>query len=154
MTAIVSSRRPSRRMSGDAGSFAALELMICSAFVIVMILLIAGLGRVSRGRQLVDQAALAAARAGSLSGSPVAATSAAQHAAEQTLSDRGLSCAGLTVSLDTTHFYAGGQVSATVTCTTDLSGLAMAGLPGSVHLQASSTAPLETYRTIGQGTGP
>jgi len=48
----------------DRGAFAALELTILVPFVIVMLLLVVAFGRVSRGRQLVDQAAEAAARAG------------------------------------------------------------------------------------------
>lgn len=151
-------RRPgvggARRLRGDAGSFAALELVICSVFVVVMILLIAGLGRVSRAHQLLDQAALAAARAGSLQHTATAANTAAQAAAEQTLADRGLSCATLTVTTDTSRFHAGGDVTARVDCTADLSGLALSGLPGSLHLHQSSTAPLETLRDLGAGSGP
>lgn len=136
---------------GDRGAFAALELVILSAFVIVMMLLVVGFGRVGRGRELVDQAAEAAARAGSLSSYPAAAVDAAQRAAEATLATGGLSCGGMDVQLDTSRFYPGGQVSAQVSCTADLSGLAMAGLPGSVTLRASASSPLETYRPIPAG---
>jgi len=135
----------------DRGGFAALELTILVPFVIVMLLLVVAFGRVGRGRQLVDQAAQAASRAGSLSLNPAAASEAAQRAAEQTLSGGGLSCAQMDVTLDTSQFYAGGQVVARVTCRTDLSGLAMAGVPGAVSLTASSTSPLESYRQIDGG---
>jgi Flp pilus assembly protein TadG len=132
----------------DRGAFAALELVILVPFIIVMMLLIVGFGRVERGRQLVDQAAQAASRAASLSINPNAAQTAAEQAAKQTLSDAGLSCASMTVTIDTRMFYAGGQVSAHLECEADLSGLAMAGVPGSVALTADSTSPLEKYRQL------
>ena len=133
----------------DRGGFAALELAILTPFVIVMILLVAGFGRVERGRQLVDQAAQAASRAASLSLNPGAAQDAAQQAAQQTLADRGLSCTVISVNVDTSQFFAGGQVSAHLSCLTDLSSLAMAGLPGAVHLTADSVSPLENLRQVG-----
>jgi Flp pilus assembly protein TadG len=136
----------------DRGAFAALELVILVPFIIVMMLLVVGFGRVERGRQLVDQAAQAASRAASLSINPYAAQTAAQQAAKQTLSDGGLSCASVIVNIDTRAFYAGGQVTAHLECEADLSGLALAGVPGSVALKADSTSPLETYRQL-NGSG-
>jgi hypothetical protein len=53
------------------------------------------------------------------------------------------------VRIDTAAFHAGGEVAATVRCTADLSGLAMAGMPGSTILQAESRAPLEPFRDFG-----
>ncbi len=138
---------------GERGAFAALELVILVPFIIVMMLLVVGFGRVERGRQLVEQAAQAASRAASLSLSPGAARAAAQQTAEQTLSGDGLSCSAMSVDIDTSAFYAGGQVTAHLTCRADLSHLALAGLPGSARLSADSTSPLEKYRTIGLGFG-
>jgi Flp pilus assembly protein TadG len=144
-----------RRVQGrehDLGAFAVLELVILVPFVIVMMLLVVGFGRVERGRQLVDQAAQAASRAASLSINPNAAQTAAQQAVKQTLSDGGLSCAAMTVTIDTSAFYAGGQVTAHLSCRADLSQLALAGLPGSARLTADSTSPLELYRQL-DGSG-
>lgn len=140
-----------RHGESDHGAFAALELVIVFPFVIVMLLLVVGFGRVSRGRELVDQAAQSAARAGSLSSTPGAASTAAQQAAAQTLSDGGLSCSNVTVTVDTSRFHAGGEIVAHVRCTTNLSGLTLSGVPGSVTLTAASTSPLETYRQIALG---
>ncbi len=141
-----------RRSGPERGAFAALELVILTPFIIVMMLLIVGFGRVERGRQLVDQAAQAASRAASLTVSPAAAQTAAKQAAEHTLSDGGLSCSSMTVNIDTSAFYAGGQVTAHLSCQADLSQLAMAGLPGSTRLSSDSTSPLEQYRPLG-GSG-
>lgn len=144
-------RRLLQEEQSDRGGFAALELAIMMPFVIVLLLLVVGFGRVSRGRQLVDQAAEAASRAGSLSYTPGAAQLAAQQAATQALSGGGLSCGAMTVTLDTSQFYAGGQVVAQVSCSADLSGLTMSGVPGSVTLSAASTSVLEPYRQLGSG---
>lgn len=137
----------------DRGAFAALELVILFPFVLIMIALVAAFGRVERGRQLVDQAAQAASRAGSLASSPYTASSAAQGAAEEALRDGGLSCSHMTVALDTSRFHPGGKVVAHVSCAADLSGLTVAGVPGSVTLTANSTSPLDRYRQITAGTG-
>ncbi len=142
-------RRPTRDGVGDRGAFAALELTILVPFVIAMMLLVVGFGRVSRGRQLVDQAAQAAARAASLQLTPAAADAAAQQAGVQAVRDGGLSCSPVQVRLDVSQFRAGGQVVAHLSCHASLSGLALAGLPGEVALTADSTSPIETYRQIG-----
>src|SRR4051812_8975739 len=105
-----------RAPRGDRGAFAALELVILMPFVIIMLFLVVAFGRVERGRELVDQAAAAAARAGSLSTNAVSAQQAAQSAAEQTLRDGGMSCSSVYAHLDTSQFYPGGQVTANVSC--------------------------------------
>jgi Flp pilus assembly protein TadG len=135
-------------LAADGGGFAALELAILLPFIVVMVLLVAAFGRVARGRELVDQAAQAAARAGSLATSPPAARAAAADAARQTLTGGGLSCAGAQVSLDTSTFRPGAQVTAHVTCTTDLAALTLSGVPGRVSLSASCVSPLEPYRPL------
>lgn len=147
--------RPGARVPAqdrDRGAFAALELVLLVPFIIVMMLLVVGFGRVERGRQLVDQAAQAASRAASLTLSPGAAQTAAKQAAAQTLDDGGLSCSSMSVDIDTSAFYAGGQVTAHLSCTADLSGLALAGLPGATTLTSNSTSPLETYRQLPDAT--
>lgn len=135
---------PDRRQDG----FAAVELAILAPFLIVMLLLIVGFGRVSHGRQLVDQAGSAAARAAALTNAPGPASDQAQLAAADTLAQAGVTCRELQVSVSTGAFYPGGYVDVDVTCRSDLSGLALAGLPGSVTLASSSRSPLETYRDL------
>jgi Flp pilus assembly protein TadG len=142
------------RVDRDAGAFAALELAILLPFVVVMLLLVVAFGRVERGRELVDQAATAAARAASLSTSPGAARTAAINAAAQTLAGGGLSCAGMQVSVDTSSFHPGGDVTAHLSCTADLGGLTLSGVPGQVHLASSATSPLEPYRQLTAASAP
>jgi Flp pilus assembly protein TadG len=150
-------RPPAQRAVADrraAGAFAALELAILTPFVIVMLLLVVGFGRVERGRELLDQAAASAARAASLTTSPGAAQAAANTAARSALSSGGLSCAGIQVSVDTAAFGPGGAVSAKVSCTAELSGLTLSGLPGRVRLAARATSPLEPYRQFDSAGAP
>ena len=129
----------------------ALELAILAPVVIVMLLTVAALGRVTHGRATVDQAAAAAARAASLTSSPARARAGAASAATETLAGAGLSCVRMRVDVDVHAFRPGGQVSVTVTCTVDLSTFALAGVPGSVTLQASSTSPVEALRDVSLG---
>ena len=146
------------RVVGDNGArredgFAALELTILSSFLIVMLLLVVGLGRVSHGRQLLDQAGAAAARAAALTNAPGQASAVARQAASDTLTQAGLACGQLRVDVDTGAFHPGGYVDVAVRCTADLSGLALAGMPGSVNLTSTSRSPLETYRDLSGAPG-
>jgi Flp pilus assembly protein TadG len=126
----------------------ALELALVAPVFIALLLLVVGFGRVTHGRLLVDQAAAAAARAAALTATPAQAAAAGHAAATGTLDQAGVSCQGVDVSINTTAFQPGGQVSATVSCTADLSGLAVAGLPGSITLHATAHSPLEPYRDL------
>ncbi len=144
-----------RRRSPPDGQegFLALELAIVTPVVIVMLLVVVAFGRVTQGRAVVDQAAAAAARAASLADGPGQARIDAEAVAEETLAQAGLSCTRTSVELDTRDLRPGGRVTATVHCLVDLSALAMAGVPGTLHLDSSATCPLETYRDL-PGVGP
>jgi Flp pilus assembly protein TadG len=140
-----------RRPRGDRGT-AAIELAIVTPVVIVLLLTVVALGRYSYGKVDIEQASAAAARAASLTSSPGQAAAAAQQAAHDSLDGSGVSCTNMAVSIDTGSFRPGGIVSVTLSCTADLSSLALAGVPGAVTVARTSTAPLETYRQFG-GTG-
>ena len=139
--------------AGADSGFVALELAVMTSFLIVMLLLMVGLGRVSHGRQLIDQAGAAAARAAALDNTPGQATIDAQQAAADTLEQAGLACGQLQVNVDVAAFHPGGYVQVSVRCTADLTALALAGLPGSVLLRSSSRSPLETYRDFTAAAG-
>lgn len=128
----------------DRGSVS-LELVIIASLMLAFICFIVGLGRVSLAKQDVTAAAYDAARTASLTrtGSP---TAAGHHAAEQSLGDRGMSCASLTVSVNVSSYTPGGHVTTTVTCTARLSDLAVSGLPGSKTYTATAVVPIEQYR--------
>ena len=86
------------------------ELVILTPIVIVMLLLVVAFGRYAHGRQLVEQAAAAAARAASLSATAVQADGRARQAASASLSDAGVSCTSMSITVDGSDFRAGGTV--------------------------------------------
>ena len=133
---------------GDDG-FATLELVVITPFLLALVLLVVGFGRVTHGRQLVQQASAAAARAAALASTPGQAQTDASTEAADTLSQAGISCQQMRASVDTARFHAGGQVAVTITCTTSLASLTVVGFPGHKTLTASSTAPLDQYRQYG-----
>ena len=135
----------------DRGS-STVELVILTPVVIVLLLFLVGLGRYSYSKQLVQQAALAAARAASLAASPGDATNQAATAGQASLGSAGLACQSFDLVTDATNFTAGGTITIILTCTVDNSDAVLAGLPGTSTLTAASTVPLESYRQI-TGTG-
>jgi Flp pilus assembly protein TadG len=122
------------------------EFVVLAPIFIAIVLLVVGLGRYAHGTQLVEQAAAAAARAASLTSGSAQAQGRAVRAATGSLADAGMSCTGMTADVDTGSFRPGGVVTVTVTCTADLSGLALSGLPGAVSISATGRAPLEAFR--------
>jgi Flp pilus assembly protein TadG len=139
-----------RRIRGDQG-LATLELVIMTPFLVTFVLLIVGFGRVTHGRQLVEQAAAAAARAATLVHTPGQAQSEAQREAADTLSQAGISCQSIHTDVDTSAFHPGGQVQVSISCLTSLADLTVVGFPGTKTLTATSTAPLENFRQISSG---
>ena len=71
---------------------------------------------------------------------------AALRAAEDELGERGVSCTNLRVTTDLSSYQPGGQVTVRVSCTTNLSDVAMAGFPGTKVYSATSVVPIETWR--------
>jgi Flp pilus assembly protein TadG len=137
---------------GDAG-FLSLELLVVAAVLILVALLAVGWGRLSYSRGTVEKAAAAAARAATDTSSPGAAAAAAQQTARADLAAAGISCATFTVSVDTSAFRPGGQVTVTVRCTARLGDVALAGFPGATTMTGASTSPLEQLRDLGTTPG-
>jgi Flp pilus assembly protein TadG len=138
--------RPDR----DAGS-AAVEMAIIAPALIALMLLVVGMGRLSHGREQVEVAAAQAARAASLQRAPGRAQAAAQAAAEDTLTSRGVTCTPSPVptTTDVTDDRPGGDITVTVSCTVKLSDLFLAGFPGSHTWTATVTTPVDTYEQAG-----
>jgi len=130
----------------------ALELAILTPVVIIMLLAVVAFGRVTHGRQLVDEAAAAGGRAAALATTPQQATTAARTDAQDTLTQAGLSCASFRIEVDTHDFTAGGQVVVTVHCTTSLTSTALTGLPDRIQLTSTSITPLEQLRDFTRST--
>jgi Flp pilus assembly protein TadG len=128
----------------DAGSVA-IEVVLVVPLLIALLLLVAGLGRMAHVRGQLDGAAADAARTASLQRSADAAARSGEEAARVYLGTS--ACRSLDIQIDTTRFRPGGDVTANLRCVTSLAGLGLAGLPGSRTFSASSTVPLDTFRS-------
>jgi len=129
----------------DAGS-ASLELVLLTPLLLLLLLFVVLGGRYAQARADVDAAARDAARAGSFARDPSSAKAAAGEAARSRLTEGGVTCRVLDVSLDTSDFRAGGSVAATVTCTVDLSDLTGLGVPVSRTISANFAEPIDEFR--------
>lgn len=125
---------------------AALEFVLITPVLITILLFVVGLGRMAHASQKVEAVASSAARAASLERNTELSRTAARTAAEQELGELGVSCTNLQVSTDLSSYQPGGQVTVTVSCTTDLSDVALAGFPGAKVYTATAVVPIETWR--------
>ena len=129
----------------DRGA-ATTELVLLTPVLIIMLLFVVALGRIASTRQDVDAAARDAARAAANARSPAAARAEGTTAAEASLTEQGITCRNLTVTVDTAAFRAGGTVTAAVSCTVDLADLTSLSIPASRTITATFTAPIDQYR--------
>ena len=136
-----------RAAAQDERGSTALELTLLAPVLLTMLLLVVGLGRMAHARQQVESIAADAARAASLSRDPHTSIIDARAAADASRGDADLSCTSLDVDVDITSFQPGGTVRVEVTCTADLSDVAMSGLPGKRSFEATAVAPIESYRS-------
>ncbi|HEY7324144.1 MAG TPA: TadE/TadG family type IV pilus assembly protein [Streptosporangiaceae bacterium] len=139
--------RASRADSGNA----ALELVILAPILLALLGLVIAAGRTTVAQGSVDAAARDAARQASIALTAAAAQTTGLVSARAALRQDGLDCSP-TVVIDTSQFTSvpvgmPAAVTAVVSCTVPLANLALPGLPGTAHLSARSTSPLDTYRS-------
>jgi Flp pilus assembly protein TadG len=131
----------------DRGS-AATELTLLTPVLVMVLVLVAVVAhRVVDARLRVDSAAHQAARAASIERSAAGAERAAGDLAVAALGSAEPSCAGISVATDTSDFRAGGTVSVTVSCSVDLTGGLLLGVPGRTDVTATATQPVDTFRS-------
>jgi Flp pilus assembly protein TadG len=135
------------RRRDEQGS-TALELTLLAPVLLAVLMLVVGLGRMAHARQQVESIAADAARAASLARDPDASRAEATTAAENSRDSVDLSCAPLDVHVSTANYRPGGTIRVVVTCTADLSDVAMSGLPGHRTFTATAVAPLENFRDL------
>lgn len=136
-----------RRLRNQSGSLT-VELVVVTPVLFMMALFIIMFGRVSEAHQRVIEAASAGAEAAAVMPSPGSAESdVAITAATEGLSSARL-CPHPEVTTDVSHFYPGGYVRVTVSCQVVLSDLGVPGMPGSTTVRATSTAPIDPYRSV------
>jgi len=144
-------RRPGRRTArcgADTGSLT-VELVVLAPVLLVLAVGSLVFGRVSEARQQVVEAARAGAEAAAILPSVGTAQWVGSMNAVIDLVGRTHTCAHVAISVDTGHFVPGGTVTVRVACQVLLSDLAFPGVPGSTVVQASATAPLDPYRSVG-----
>jgi Flp pilus assembly protein TadG len=139
-------RRGRRR--DDHGSLT-VELVLMTPALLILALALVAFGRVSAARQQVAEAAKAGADAASVRSDPSGATSAAAFDAMAELNGAGRTCVHPEIVTDVSRFNPGGSVTVTVRCQVALSDLSVPGMPGTSTISASSTAPIDPYRSVG-----
>jgi Flp pilus assembly protein TadG len=155
---VTTARRMAAKRRGPLGSGGSmsLELAIMTPILVGFMLLMVSLGRIVEAQSQVDGAARDAVRAASIAREPLAAGNAARLAARTTMSgrpDNGGARAewcmgGPTTSVDLTGWAPGGQVTVTVTCKVDLSGLSLIAVAPTKTVTGTATAPLDTLRRV------
>jgi Flp pilus assembly protein TadG len=122
--------------------------VVLTPVIVVFALATMAFGRFTQAHQQVVEAAQAGAQAAAVGSNAAAAQRDAQTAASTEILGSAHTCANPQVSANVSHFTPGGYVVVQVTCHVQLSDLLVPGLPGSTTVQASSTAPLDPYRSI------
>lgn len=118
-----------RRDERDRGS-ASVEAAIAIVSLLAMAFFIVGAIRVVGASGDVDSAARAGARAAAAEYQSAAAKAAASAVVSSALSERGVACQNLAVSISG-DLSPGSVVSVDVSCTIDLGDVVLAGFPGS-----------------------
>lgn len=136
---------PTRHLPRTEAGSAAVELVLVAPLLVGLILTVVAGGRIVDARGQVNDAAYAGARAASLNLGP-GGLDAGRVAAEQSLADRGKSCASLSVTFAGSDPQPGGRIRATVHCVTNLHDLVGFGLPGTKEFTAIAVVPIEQYR--------
>lgn len=131
-----------RRQEGSAAA----ELALLAPMLVVLILVVVTVGKLTNASIDTRAAAHHAARAASLQRQPLQASRAANQAAVDTLSQRGIACTEIQATVDTTRFRAGGRVTVTVECRITLEQVSLLAIPGATTLSATATSPIDTFR--------
>ena len=138
-----------RSADGDEGSVAIEAAIALPPLIMFLCLAIAG-GRLVMSGAKIDSASEDAAREASIHRTVAAAQDAAHAAALESLDDQGITCASVSVSVNTRGLSVPvgqvGTVSVTVNCTVSLSDLLLPGVPGARTLTSTATSVVDQYR--------
>lgn len=133
----------------DRGSMSVELVMIAPVLVFIILLLVAG-GRLALAGNAAEAAAVAAAREASLSRTTAQAQTNANAAAQIAMAQSGYACTELTVVISDAGLNVPlgqvGTVSAALTCTLNMSDIALPGLPGTKTLTADAFSPVDAFR--------
>lgn len=132
-------------MGSDRGEANALGLVLIAPVALALGVLVLWIGRKVDTDVQMQAASSAAAQAAALQRSPAAAASAARSTAAAMLTDPKACATGAVVSVDTSQFRPGGQITVTVSCTPSAAGLSLVD-PQPTVFTSRSTAAVDTYR--------
>lgn len=142
-------KKLSWRVEEERGA-AAVELAILGFTLILVVTALVIAGRIGGAQNAVQSAATAAAREASLARTETIARVNGDEAVTTSLQNNGIRCASTRTDLNlagfTTALGTPGIVTATVTCTVDVSAVSVPGLPGSFTVTRSSQSPVDPYR--------
>ena len=138
-----------RTVRDDSGGLT-VELVVITPVLVIMAVAMVAFGRVSEARQQVVEASRAGAQAAAVLPSASSAESGSAVEAAIGLSGHPRSCGNPQIVTDVSHFFPGGYVTVTVLCQVALSDVSVPGIPGSTTVRASSTAPIDPYRSVGR----
>lgn len=131
--------------AGARGSVT-VELVTITPVLVLMLWFLVYCGRLSDTRLQIEDAAHQAARAATLDRSRPAAAADARATAASALSDAGITCQVLSVTVHGT-LQAGSTVRVAVSCTVGLQDLALLQVPGTTTLTAEFVSPVDVYRS-------
>ena len=140
-----------RRSPKEEQGSLTVELVTLTPVLLMVVLVVVVLGRVAEARQQVVEAARAGAEVAAVEADPASARAASEVNAAISTSGHVRTCPVRQVLTDASHFYPGGYVTVTVVCQVPLADVAVPGLPGSTTVRASSTAPIDPYRSVRGG---
>jgi len=139
-----------RRLRGERGD-AAVELVVLTPLVVVMLLFVVFTGRLVAARGDVAAAARDAARAATLARTAPAASASALAAAQATLGGGLAPCQSTDIAVALGGFTPGGTVTASVACEVDLADLGLIGVPGTSRVTGDASAVIDAYRGTDDG---
>ena len=131
-------RERDRGSAGVEGAIAVVALLMVGFFII-------GAIRIVGSGSDVDSAARAGARAAAAEYDPGGAEVAASAVVASTLSDRGVACVDLSVSVGG-DLSPGSIVTVDVTCTVQLADVVLAGFPGSRTVSGRGSEQVDVVR--------
>jgi Flp pilus assembly protein TadG len=136
----------SRRHHTERGSVAIEAAMLVPVFIVLVTIVIMA-GRIRTIDGVVVEASRDAARAGSTASTYDSAISRGVTAGEDTLRSGGIHCPVPVVVPSLDARLGVDTVQATIRCKVSLSDLLWHGVPGSIPINSSFTAVVDTYRS-------
>jgi Flp pilus assembly protein TadG len=131
----------------------AVELVLLTPVLLLVLMLVVGIGRLVDARERVGDAAYQAARAATLTLTAPAARQAATSAAASALSGAGVTCAAMSVSADVGTLAPGSTVSVSVTCTVSWAGITGISFGAHQSITGRATSVVDEFRSVPTGTG-